>query len=479
MKTSSKTRKILVILAIALALVAGYLVGGGRHLLHDPGVPAETADTGAKVQYTCGMHPFIIQDEPGTCPICGMRLTPMRPGEDKAAPAERRIKHWVSPMDPTYVRDEPGEDYMGHELVPVYEDGMVPGQILIDPVTMQNMGVRIAPVERRDLTRTIRTVGLVEYEEPRRYMINSKIDGWVERLHVNQTGQTVRRGQALLDIYSPELVSAQEEFLLALRNRDRLAQSPFSEIAAGGERLLEAARTRLKYWDISDRQIEELERTRQVRKTLTLYSPHGGIVTEKAVFQGMRIMGGEDLFQISDLSRVWILTDIYEFEAPWVRAGLNARVELPFAVDVAREGKVAFLYPYLRGETRTLQARIEFDNPDLQLKPGMYANVFIAADPVRDVLAVPRQAVLRSGKRDRVFVALGEGRFEPRTVTIGVTDEEGYMQILSGLRLGEDVVVSAQFMLDSEAKLQEAIEKMMPVPEPVEPEPEIDLEDLF
>ncbi|SDM13296.1 membrane fusion protein, cobalt-zinc-cadmium efflux system [Geoalkalibacter ferrihydriticus] len=479
MAMSSKSKKILLILALILALVAGYFAGSGRHTGHEPGAPGEPTANGGKVQYTCGMHPFIIQDEPGTCPICGMRLTPMRPSDEKPATAERQIKHWASPMDPTYVRDEPGQDYMGHDLVPVYEDGAVPGQVLIDPVTMQNMGVRIAPVERRDLSRTIRTVGTIEYDEPHRYSINNKIDGWVERLHVNQTGQTVRKGQALLDIYSPELVSAQEEFLLALRNRDRLAQSSFPEVAAGGERLLEAARTRLKYWDISERQIAELEKSRQARKTLTLFSPHAGIVTEKRVFEGMRIMAGEDLFQISDLSRVWIISDIYEFEAPWVRVGLQARVELPFAAEAAREGEITFLYPYLRAETRTLQARIEFDNPDLQLKPGMYANVFIAADPVMDVLAIPSEAVLRSGKRERVFVALGEGRFEPRTVTVGVTDEDGYVQIKSGLRMGEDVVVSAQFMLDSEAKLQEAIQKMTPLPEAPEPEPEIDLEDLF
>ncbi len=479
MGMSSRSRRILLIFSLIAAMAAGYFAGAGRHVGHEPGAPGETAQPGEKTQYTCGMHPFIIQDEPGLCPICGMRLTPMRPGGEKAAaPAERRIKHWVSPMDPTYVRDAPGQDYMGHDLVAVYEEGSAPGQVLIDPVTVQNMGLRTAPVERRDLNRTIRTVGLVEYEEPRQFAVNSKIDGWVERLYVNETGQFVKKGQPLLDIYSPELVAAQQEYLLALRNRDRLAQSTFAEIAAGGERLLEAARTRLKYWDISARQIAELEKSGQPRKTLTLYSPYSGVVTKKDVVEGMRVMSGVDLLQISDLSRVWVHADIFEFELPWVRPGLSATVELPFAAGPDRVGKITYLYPYVIGETRTTQARIEFENPGLELRPGMYTNVRIAAQPVTDVLAVPNHAVLRSGKRETVFVALGEGRFEPRVVTTGVTDNEGFVQILSGLRVGERVVTSAQFMLDSESKLQEAIQKML-APEPMETKPEIDLEDLF
>ncbi|WP_305042795.1 efflux RND transporter periplasmic adaptor subunit [Geoalkalibacter sp.] len=471
-------KKLLVVVTIALALVAGYYAGTHRHAGHGPEVAGEATAPGEKTQYTCGMHPFIIQDEPGLCPICGMRLTPMRAGEAKAAPAERRVKHWVSPMDPTYVRDAPGQDYMGHDLVPVYEEGTVPGQVLIDPVTVQNMGVRTAPVERRDLHRSIRTVGVVEYEEPRQFAVTSKIDGWIERLYVNETGQFVKKGQALLDIYSPELVAAQQEYLLALRNRDRLAQSPFPEIVAGGERLLEAARTRLKYWDISTRQIAELEKSGEPRKTLTLYSPYAGVVTMKGMVEGMRVMAGADLLQISDLSRVWVHADIFEFELPWVRPGLSATVELPFATGPDRVGKITYLYPYVIGETRTTQARIEFDNPGLELRPGMFTNVSIAAQPVTDALAVPNHAILRSGKRETVFVALGEGRFEPRRVTTGVMDNEGYVQILSGLRLGEQVVTSAQFMLDSESKLQEAIQKML-APEPAQTEPEMDLEDLF
>jgi len=480
---TKKTAIPLLVLLLVAALGAGYFLGMGRHAGQEAAAPAAetTAAAETKVQYTCGMHPFVIQDEPGLCPICGMKLTPLKAGTGGQAAAERKVKFWRSPMDPTYVREEPGKDAMGHDLVPVYEEGGPGGGIVIDPVTAQNMGIRTAPVERRNLSRTLRTVGLVTYEESRQYSINSKIDGWIELLHVNQTGQMVRKGQPLLEIYSPELVAAQQEYLLALDSGRRLAESPFPEIADGARRLLDASRTRLSYWDISEKQIRELESTRQLRKTLTLYSPYGGIVTEKKTFAGMRVMAGEELLQISDISRVWVNADIYEYELPWIKLGQAASVELPFAVGKALKGKITYIYPYLENETRTVKARIEFPNPGLELKPDMYANVRIETQAVKDAIAIPGNAVLNSGKGQTVFVARGEGRFDPRAVKTGVTDEGGFVQILSGLSEGETVVTSAQFMLDSESKLREAIQKMLePKKEPgVAPAGEADLDDLF
>jgi Cu(I)/Ag(I) efflux system membrane fusion protein/cobalt-zinc-cadmium efflux system membrane fusion protein len=481
---TKKTAIPLIALLLVAALGAGYFLGMGRHAGQEAAAPGtETmAVAETKTQYTCGMHPFVIQDEPGLCPICGMKLTPLKAGTGGQAAAERKIKYWQAPMDPTYIRDEPGKSPMGMDLVPVYEDETATGGIVIDPVTAQNMGVRTAPVERRNLARTLHTVGMITYEESRQYSINSKIDGWIEKLHINQTGQMVRKGQPLLEIYSPELVAAQQEYLLALDSGRRLAESPFPEIAAGAQRLLDAARTRLSYWDISEKQVQELEQSRQLRKTLTLYSPYGGIVTEKKTFAGMRVMAGEELLQISDISRVWVNADIYEYELPWVKVGQAAEVEIPFAVGKVLEGKITYIYPYLQNETRTVKARIEFPNPGLELKPDMYANVRIETQPVKDVLAIPANAVLNSGKGQTVFVARGEGRFEPRAVKTGVTDEEGFVQILSGLIEGETVVTSAQFMLDSESKLREAIQKML---EPKKEEPaampakQEELDDLF
>jgi Cu(I)/Ag(I) efflux system membrane fusion protein/cobalt-zinc-cadmium efflux system membrane fusion protein len=294
-------------------------------------------------------------------------------------------------------------------------------------------------------------------------------------------GQRVTKGQPLLAIYSPQLVAAQQEYLLALANRKRLAGSPFAEIAAGSARLLEAARTRLSYWDISPDQLKMLERTGKPSKTLTLYSDQSGIVTSKRVLQGARVMAGEELLQIADLSTLWVNADIYEFELDWVRVGQKAEVELPM-LGKTISGRIDYLYPYLDNATRTVKARIVIDNSELALKPAMFANVRIATQTASSVLAIPSMALLNSGKGQTVFVALGEGRFAPRQVTTGLRDD-ALVEVRSGLEEGESVVVSAQFMLDSESRLREALGKMTapreqsPVPPPKAKSE--DLDDLF
>jgi Cu(I)/Ag(I) efflux system membrane fusion protein/cobalt-zinc-cadmium efflux system membrane fusion protein len=286
----------------------------------------------------------------------------------------------------------------------------------------------------------------------------------------------------MLEIYSPDLVAAQQEYLLAVRNKRGLAASPYPEIVAGATRLVDAARTRLRYWDIGPEQLGTLERTGQVRKTLTLYSEHSGVVTNKKVLAGSRIMAGEELFQVADLSTVWVLADIYEYELPWVKVGQAVKVELPYGGKVI-DGTVTYLYPTLESETRTVKARIEVANPGMELKPAMFAQVSIAAGATTDTLAVPITALLNSGKGQTVFVALGEGRFAPKQVTSGLRDDDGFVQILSGVNENDRVVVSAQFMLDSESRLREALDKMTgPKPEEVAPPGKPDakaLDDLF
>ena len=416
-------------------------------------------------QYTCGMHPMIITDQPGQCPICGMDLTPVKPSGTavSAKPAgERKIKYWVAPMDPTYIRNEPGKSPMGMDLVPVYEDQAASGSIIsIDPVTSQNMGVRLSPVVRKDLSRTIRTVGLIAYEEPKQFSVNSKVDGWIERLFANETGQFVRKGSPLLEIYSPALVSAQEEFLLARNNNISLAQSPFPSIADGASRLLEASRRRLKLWDISDRQIDRLEKTGEVVKSLTLYAPSNGIVTMKMIKEGQFIKSGMEMLTLSDISKVWVYADIYEYEMPWVKVGQKAQIILPYVGSEPIESQVSYIYPFVEPKTRTVKARLDINNPDFTLKPDMYVNVRLESEPVQHALTVPVEAVLHSGEKQTVFVALGEGKFEPRQVKTGVQSEAGDIEIVQGVLEGEDVVTSAQFMLDSESKLREAIAKML------------------
>ncbi|MDR2551014.1 MAG: efflux RND transporter periplasmic adaptor subunit [Desulfobulbus sp.] len=434
MRTTTAAKTVAALVCLALALAGGYLLGLSRH---DHGATAPTAGDAAKVQYTCSMHPFIIRDAPGACPICGMALTPVKTGVGAADGAAN-----------------------GQEAAP--------GSIEIDPVTLQNMGLRTEPATRRALQRTIQTVGLVTAADDRQFAVTAKIEGWVERLYVNQLGQQVKKGQPLLDIYSPELVAAQQEYLLAVANRQRLATSPYPEIAANAERLVEAARTRMRYWDISPEQLRTLEQTGRVRKTLTLASEYGGVVVKKSVLAGARIMAGEELLQIADLSTVWVLADIYEYELPWVRIGQAVRVTLPYVGDSDGKtggesvaGTIAYLYPTLESETRTVKARIEVANPGLSLKPAMYAQVAIAAGASAETLTIPASAVLNSGREQTVFVALGQGRFAPRQVTCGLRDDQGFIQILSGLDPGEAVVVSAQFMLDSESRLREALDKML------------------
>lgn len=443
MKSAKNTVGLMLVVALLSSLLSGYYFGWVFHPPH-PGEEHATESAGehatVKQQYTCAMHPFIIRDEPGNCPICGMVLTPLLPGGG---------------------------------------NGQSANQIVIDPVTIQNMGVRFAPVERRSLSRTIRTVGLVAYDEPRQYSVNSKVEGWVEKLHVNATGQPVRKGQPLMEIYSPDLVAAQQEYLLALANSRRLAANPYPEIAAGAGRLLEAARTRLSYWDIDETQIAALTDNGKIRKSMTLYSPNGGVVTMKKVVEGMRVMAGEELLQIADLSRVWVIAELYEHDLPLVRVGQTATVEIPSAPGRGLQGRITYIYPSVENESRTVKARIEFANPGLELKPEMYANVVIATSVKGDALVVPGGAVLRSGTGETVFVALGEGRFEPRVVQSGMGDEAGNLQVLAGLKEGEKVVTSAQFLLDSESRLQEVLRKMTAPNQEAVPTAAENPEDLF
>jgi len=429
-------------------------------------------------KWTCGMHPMIITDEPGLCPICNMDLTPLKPessssgGSDEMR-GEKSVKYWVAPMDPTYISDQPGKSPMGMDLVPVYEDEATGGSVIrIDPVTIQNMGLRTTQSVRHDLSRSVRTVGLVDYQEPRQFDVTTKIDGWVEKLHVNEVGQQVRKGQVLMEIYSPELVTAQEEYLLALKNLDSVKESPFPAIVAGAQRLADASRKRLAYWDISAAQIARLEKTRTVRRTLKILAPYKGIVTAKQVYEGSYIKSGSKLMQVADIQKVWVYADIYEYELPWVKEGLSAEVEFPYE-DKVRQGVVSRVYPFMEAKTRTVKARIELDNPGFELKPDMYLNVTISGEPIKDALVIPSEAVLRTGSQETVFVARDGGRFEPRAIKTGLHDDKGHVEILSGLFAGERVVTSAQFMLDSESKLREAIRKMMePENPPVTAQPQ-------
>lgn len=379
----------------------------------------------------------------------------------------KKIKYWVAPMDPTYIRNEPGKSPMGMDLVPKYEDeggaNEPASTIRVDPVTVQNMGVRLAPVARKELTKTIRAFGNITYDERRLYTVNTKFDGWIEKLNINYVGQNVAKGQPLFNIYSPDIVTAQEEYLLALRQYRNVSTSPNERIKDNAKRLLAASRTRLQYWDISNRQIERIEQTGKVTKAVTVFSPATGVVLKKNAFPGHFVKAGEHQFEIADLSKVWVDVEVYEYELPWVRKGMHATMDLSYIPGKEFKGRVLYVYPYLTEKTRTVRLRLEFDNQNFELKPDMYANIYLNSTLDGNSLVVPQEAVIDSGVRKVAFVSKGEGRFEPREIQLGMEVNGGSYQVLAGLNEGEQVVTSAQFMLDSESRLREAIQKMLEV----------------
>jgi Cu(I)/Ag(I) efflux system membrane fusion protein len=351
------------------------------------------------------------------------------------------------------------DDLKGLSMESIQKEGKVqeisPGTVQISSERQQLVGVRFGSVQKQLLQKVIRTVGRIDYDEKRIGSVSPKIGGWIEDLYVNFTGKFVRKGDPLLTIYSPELVSTQEEYLLALQARQDWSKSPFGEVSEGGNLLAESARRRLKLWDISDSQVTALETSREPQKTLTLYSPFTGYVLEKMVNQGMYVDAGMSLYKIADLSVVWLIADIYEYELPFLRLGQQAAIQMSYYPGETFTGKAIFIYPYLDPQTRTAKVRFEFANPHGKLKPEMIADVEIMLR-LGDKLAVPESAVIDTGVRKVVIVDRGSGYFEPRDVRLGAKAGDVF-EILDGLKNGERVVISANFLIDSESKLKEAI----------------------
>jgi RND family efflux transporter MFP subunit len=442
--------------------------------------PVYPVQPGAKVSgetiklWMSPTDPNYVRAEPGVDPN-GQKLVPFTGeiGSPSAAPGapgaaagkkERKIKYWVSPMDPGYIRDKPGKAPCGMDLVPVYEstEEEAPGTIKVSPAAVQSMGVTTTKVQVRPLSRLTLTVGMVTFDERSLNVITTKMDGWVERLYVKATGDPIHKGQPLLSIYSPELVTTQQEYLLALKNLRTMQKSKIPEYQQGARRLLEAARQRLKFWDIPDSQIDELEQTGQVRKTLTLNSPVNGIVTKRMVTQGMFVKAGMPALEVADLSTIWVDADIYQYELPWIKVGQPVTMTLDYLPGESFQGRIDYIYPYMKEATRTARVRLRFPNPGLKLKPEMFAQVRIESPVIHNAVVIPSDAVLDTGTKQHVFIALGKGRFEPREVKLGVLGNDGMREVLSGLKGGEEVVTSAQFMLDSESRFREAVQMMMP-----------------
>ncbi|HSO20062.1 MAG TPA: efflux RND transporter periplasmic adaptor subunit [Desulfosarcina sp.] len=373
----------------------------------------------------------------------------------------KTIKYWVAPMDPTYIRDEPGKSPMGMDLVPVYEEAdgekEATSTVRIDPVTRQNMGIRLGIVEKRRLAKTIRTFGTITTDETGLHSVNTKFNGWIETLYVDFVGERVEKGQPLFEIYSPDLLTAQQEYLIAVQQQKALGRSS----PEGVDRLLDASRTRLAYWDLTDAQIARLETSGEIQKTVTIFSPASGVVIKKNALEGHYVKAGEHQYEIADFSTVWVDVDIYEYELPWVHQGMPAEMELAYIPGRRYAGEVLFIYPFLDPNTRTARLRLSLPNPDDKFKPGMYANVTLESVLPGERLVVPQEAVIDSGVRKRVFVSKGKGTFEAREVTLGVEGNDYVFEVIDGLAEGEEIVVSGQFLLDSESRLKEAIAKML------------------
>lgn len=368
----------------------------------------------------------------------------------EAASEEKKILYWVAPMDPNYRRDKPGQSPMGMDLIPVYAgagDGADDAIVRIAPNVVNNMGVRTAEAAHRDMERRVDTVGYVGLDETEISHIHLRTDGWVEQLRVKSEGEHVENGQLLFRYYSPTLVNAQEEFLQAVTLKNK--------------RLVSASKLRLVSLGMSEAQVQRVKKTKKPSQLVSVYAPQHGVVSHLSIREGMRVMPAMEIMTLANMRSVWMQTAVFERQASWIALGGRAEARLAYLPGEVWKGTVDFIYPTLDPTTRTLKVRLQFDTPDKRMKPNMYARVSIFAEPKKGALTIPREAVIRSGRGERVVLALGEGRFKSRAIRAGM-ESAGLVEVLSGLEAGERVVTSAQFLIDSQASLKGSLDRMEP-----------------
>jgi Cu(I)/Ag(I) efflux system membrane fusion protein len=458
----SRSTRIRTLGLVALGLIAGV---GGTLLLRPSAKDghqheAASAMSPKQQMYQCPMHPQIIMDHPGNCPICGMTLVPMA----SDAPRDKgKVVFYRSPMNPSLTSQVPRKDEMGMDYVPVHE-GELQGEgasiedhatVEIDHERQQLIGLRTERVQEGPVGGDLHALGRVVVDETRVRKVNVKVEGFVEKLFVDFVGKPVVKGQPLFSLYSPDFVSAQREYLLALQTQKSLSGGSLQ--GSGGE-LLESARRRLGLWDVPKETIDHLEKTGEVQKALTLRSPISGVVTVKNVMEGARITPADILFEITDLSHIWVQVDVYEAGLSRAKVGMAAELTLQASPGKTFKGRIAFVDPVMDPKTRTARARLEFPNAKGELKPEMFGEVVLKGQG-RKGLIIPLDAVLDAGATKVAFVSLGNGKFEPREVTTGTTVGEK-VEIRSGLKAGEDVVVRANFLVDSESRLKAALAQM-------------------
>jgi len=385
---------------------------------------------------------------------------------DGSAKPAKKLLYYRNPMGLPDTSPTPKKDPMGMDYLPVYEGGDAAGNdsgLGISAEKIQKLGVKTEPAKLQMLDRSVRASGRVEIDESRTTTVTAKFEGYIERLFVNTTGQPVGRGQPLFEVYSPELVSAQREYAIAAQGVGKLGEAG-GEAQRGMQQLADSSLQRLKNWDISEEQVKALAKSGEMKRTLTFRSPASGVVTEKKAVQGMRFMPGETLFQIADTSTVWVQADVFEQDigqlsgqlSAAVKGGQKARIAINAYPGEVFEGRIAYVYPTLNAETRTVQVRIELNNARGRLKPAMFAEVDIPVTGAAPVLTVPNSAVIDSGSRQVLIVQLGEGRFEPREVKLGLRGSD-FVQVLNGVKEGEAVVVAANFLIDAESNLKAAL----------------------
>ncbi|MFN2633466.1 MAG: efflux RND transporter periplasmic adaptor subunit [Thermoanaerobaculia bacterium] len=421
-------------------------------------------DSGKKVAYWYDpMKPDVHFDHPGKSPFMDMQLLPKYAEEAQTttAPAEKKVLFWYDPMHPQYRSDRPGKSPdCGMDMIPKYAEGepvsagSVPPGLSVVRIPLerrQQIGVATGKVTRRQIAGATETNGVIAEDEGRLNSVSAKFSGYIDKLLVDRTGQPVRRGQALLTVYSPELVATERELLLAVENARRLQASSSAGAASDAGSLLAATRQRLRLWDISESQIERIEKKGEISKTLTLYSPASGVVLKKDAVAGMAITPGMALYTIADLSSVWVLADVYQSEMGSVAKGNPAEITASFLTGETFRGRVDFVYPTLSEETRTIKVRVVVPNPKGSLKPGMFVRVSLQAGQ-RDVLSVPRSALIDTGDRQIAFVEQSAGVYAPRAVKTGASGKE-FVEVLSGLAEGETIVTSANFLIDSESRI--------------------------
>lgn len=409
--------------------------------------------------WTCGMHPQVIQDRPGTCPICGMALTPVH-GTGATATQKsgaRTVKYWWDPMmSPPYISDQPGKSPMGMDLVPVYEDEVSAGSALtIDPTVVQNMGLRVTTAQEAPLSRKIRAVGILREPDPARHDVNLRVDGWIDRLHAGTEGMRLAKGDPLFDLYSPELQVAVEELIGARRLRET------GGIQAQAQSIYDSAVRKLELFGVSDNAVKELAALERAPHTVTFRSPADGFLVERMVFAGSAVKAGDTVMRIANTSKLWVDVRVFEKDLSHVRLGQAVSASVDGRSGESFRGAVVLVHPRIDPTTRTALVRLEIENPEFVLRQGMFATAQLTVEIAERALIVPREAVIDTGSRQVAFVARDMGHFEPRNVAMGALGDDGLVQVLSGLAPGEQVVVSGQFLLDAESRMKEAIQKFL------------------